>query len=348
MFGIAADIPKDQQETCFGLTQAFWMQTALTNDSHSWERERDAATAAGQTSVNNAIWVLMNKHSMTYKAAQDFCQRKAGEYAAEYEQTAAEAMVRDDLCYDAKRLIDGLRHGMNANVTWGLQCPRYHGNRNLTEAQLKMKEEIMKEEAFGWTRDQIATVDGQAEIAPFPRSDKPIKRASGTNGTPNGTPIAMTTNDAAVPPTPTKRLITSNTVVVRDAPALNIQLLTAPSQYLDSLPGKGIRDKNLDALNTFYQVSPQQKAAISRIINLLHGASLLLDDIHDSSQLRRGRPATHRVFGIMPTINSAGYRYVDALKEVLKLGSERCTEIFCGTFYCMGTTNFNGIADHLC
>lgn len=62
----------------------------------------------------------------------------------------------------------------------------------------------------------------------------------------------------------------------------------------------------------------------------MHGSSLLLDDIQDSSILRRGQPATHTVFGTMLAINSAGYRYLDALVEVRKLESERCLDIFCG------------------
>lgn len=80
----------------------------------------------------------------------------------------------------------------------------------------------------------------------------------------------------------------------------------------------------------WYKVSPGDTAVIKRVVNLLHGASLMLDDIEDSSQLRRGKPATHMVFGLMQTINSAGYRFLDALQEVRKLESEPCMRIFCG------------------
>ncbi len=56
----------------------------------------------------------------------------------------------------------------------------------------------------------------------------------------------------------------------------------------------------------------------------------MLDDIQDSSELRRGKPATHIVFGPMQTINSAGYRFLDALNEVRKLYGENCMAVFCG------------------
>ena len=50
---------------------------------------------------------------------------------------------------------------------------------------------------------------------------------------------------------------------------------------------------------------------------MLHNASLLLDDIEDGSELRRGAPTAHKVFGEALTINSANYLYFVALEKVL-------------------------------
>ena len=44
-----------------------------------------------------------------------------------------------------------------------------------------------------------------------------------------------------------------------------------------------------------------------------------IDDIQDGSDLRRGSPAAHRVFGTAQTINSANYAYFLAQKELLQL-----------------------------
>jgi fusicocca-2,10(14)-diene synthase/ophiobolin F synthase len=96
------------------------------------------------------------------------------------------------------------------------------------------------------------------------------------------------------------------------------------------MPGKGIRDKAIDTLNARFKLPAAQIVVIKKIVNLLHGASLMLDDIQDSSELRRGKPAAHMVFGTMQTINSAGYRFLGALSEVMTLDSERCLEIFRG------------------
>ena len=50
---------------------------------------------------------------------------------------------------------------------------------------------------------------------------------------------------------------------------------------------------------------------------MLHNASLLLDDIEDGSERRRGVPAAHKVFGEALTINSANYVYFVALEKVV-------------------------------
>jgi geranylgeranyl pyrophosphate synthase len=113
------------------------------------------------------------------------------------------------------------------------------------------------------------------------------------------------------------------------------QALEAPTRYIDSLPAKGIRDMVIDALNFWFQVPAEETTIIKKTVSLLHGASLMMDDIQDSSQLRRGSPATHLVFGQMQTINSAGYRFLLALEEVRKLNSQRCMDIFCGECYCL-------------
>ena len=44
-----------------------------------------------------------------------------------------------------------------------------------------------------------------------------------------------------------------------------------------------------------------------------------IDDIEDGSELRRGQPVAHAIYGIPQTINSANYIYFIALERVLSL-----------------------------
>ncbi|KAG9317870.1 isoprenoid synthase domain-containing protein [Chiua virens] len=99
----------------------------------------------------------------------------------------------------------------------------------------------------------------------------------------------------------------------QDAPLLE------PYTYVASSPGKGVRSQLIQALNHWLQVPSPELEAIIRIIELLHNASLLVDDIEDNSELRRGKPVAHKIYGVPQTINAANYVYFLAYQEVLKI-----------------------------
>ncbi|KAK7220688.1 hypothetical protein V2G26_008691 [Clonostachys chloroleuca] len=61
---------------------------------------------------------------------------------------------------------------------------------------------------------------------------------------------------------------------------------------------------------------------------MLHESSLLVDDVQDMSELRRGFPVAHNIFGVAQTINSANYIYFSALVELQKLGNPKAVDIF--------------------
>ncbi|KAJ5352427.1 terpenoid synthase [Penicillium brevicompactum] len=97
------------------------------------------------------------------------------------------------------------------------------------------------------------------------------------------------------------------------------QVVAEPLGYLFSNPGKNIRSLLMDAFNEWLQVPEPQLNIIKEVVNILHTASLLIDDIQDGSTLRRGLPVAHQVFGTPQTINSANYAYFLAFKELKKL-----------------------------
>lgn len=53
-----------------------------------------------------------------------------------------------------------------------------------------------------------------------------------------------------------------------------------------------------------------------------------IDDVEDSSLLRRGIPVAHSIFGTAQTINSANYVYFCALQELQKLQSPKAIQIY--------------------
>jgi geranylgeranyl diphosphate synthase type 3 len=96
-------------------------------------------------------------------------------------------------------------------------------------------------------------------------------------------------------------------------------LILEPYTYTTSKPGKEIRALLIDALNVWLGVPREQLKVIAHATQLLHNASLMVDDIEDDGQLRRGQPAAHKVYGIPQAINSANYVYFLAYKELAEL-----------------------------
>nr|BCP96882.1 geranylgeranyl diphosphate synthase [Penicillium shearii] len=128
-------------------------------------------------------------------------------------------------------------------------------------------------------------------------------------------------------------------------------IISAPLDYLGSLPGKDIRGKLISAFNEWFKIPEEKLEVIKRVVGLLHVASLLyvheiqhthfepsltkpskslyrIDDIQDSSKLRRGLPVAHNIFGVAQTINSANYAYFRAQSELFTLGKPQALDIF--------------------
>lgn len=96
-------------------------------------------------------------------------------------------------------------------------------------------------------------------------------------------------------------------------------VILEPYTYITSKPGKEIRTSLIEAFNIWLAVPREQLDVISRVVRMLHSASLMVDDIEDGAQLRRGQPVAHRIYGIPQTINTANYVYFLAYKELATL-----------------------------
>ncbi|KAL2115714.1 hypothetical protein VTJ04DRAFT_9969 [Mycothermus thermophilus] len=106
------------------------------------------------------------------------------------------------------------------------------------------------------------------------------------------------------------------------------RILTGPYDYLNGNPGKDFRSALVRAFDAWLEVPPESLEIITRVVSMLHTASLLVDDVEDYSQLRRGLPVAHSIFGIPQTINSSNYIYFCALQELLKLKNPKAVSIF--------------------
>ncbi|KAI0262197.1 terpenoid synthase [Gloeopeniophorella convolvens] len=102
----------------------------------------------------------------------------------------------------------------------------------------------------------------------------------------------------------------------------NEAALLEPFTYITSTPGKDFRGGMIQAFNTWLHVSESKLQVIGRVVSMLHNASLLIDDIEDDSQLRRGQPVAHKIYGVPQTINSANYVYFLSYQELFALRAQ--------------------------
>ncbi|TPX63281.1 hypothetical protein SpCBS45565_g06737 [Spizellomyces sp. 'palustris'] len=106
------------------------------------------------------------------------------------------------------------------------------------------------------------------------------------------------------------------------------KILLEPYHYLCTHPGKEIRSKLVDAFGLWLHVPQDKLQLIRECVEMLHTASLLIDDVEDDSDLRRGIPVAHKIFGIPSTINCANYVYFLALQKLSNLNDPRAVHIF--------------------
>ena len=150
--------------------------------------------------------------------------------------------------------------------------------------------------------------------------------------------------------------------------ATNETKLLEPYVYISQLPGKGVRGKMIGAFQTWLCAPSDTVKSIQSIVDQLHNASLLyvaclqllsskgrpgcncvytysiaiidkktmkcilffdsIDDIEDDSEMRRGQPVAHHIFGIPATINCANYVYFLSLQECQALGNPQAMQVY--------------------
>ncbi|KAH9892273.1 terpenoid synthase [Xylariomycetidae sp. FL2044] len=106
------------------------------------------------------------------------------------------------------------------------------------------------------------------------------------------------------------------------------KVVMGPYDYLFAQPGKDIRTLLINAFNTWLEVPQESLEIITKVVGMLHTASLLVDDVEDNSILRRGLPVTHSIYGTAQTINSANYVYFCALQELGKLKNPKAINVY--------------------
>ncbi|KAL4758128.1 isoprenoid synthase domain-containing protein [Aspergillus foveolatus] len=185
------------------------------------------------------------------------------------------------------------------NVAWSLRCPRYHPELCETAAAL-----LREHQTISTAPEDLATADERLGARSGDRSSSRSRSASDSD------------------------LSDASPTFWSDYSRSSQQHLLGPAEYISSLPSKGVREAFIDGLNVWLVLPDHRVSELKSIAQTLHNASLMLDDIEDRSPLRRGRPATHTIFGVEQTINSANYLLIDAMQKVRALDDPVCLDIY--------------------
>jgi geranylgeranyl pyrophosphate synthase len=109
-------------------------------------------------------------------------------------------------------------------------------------------------------------------------------------------------------------------------PAMWWRALAGPAEEFLSRPGKELRAA-LVGSGWRLAGGTDMPESLALIVELLHAGSLVIDDVEDNSDERRGRPALHHVFGVPLAINTGSWMYFWALAEIAGLGLPPANEL---------------------
>ena len=343
LFGIEMTLSQNELAQVAPIVRPCYAALGLANDYFSFDVEYEVFKNSSAKAMTNAVWLFMHWDGASIAEAKDLVRVTTRKYERQFKHLRKEN--KGTLSPKLREYLLGLAYQVSGNVIWSLDNPRYHPDkiiyehdmidwdRSLVCSQKRLRVSSnpphgtleTSYEGVSWPfsgilatndhsrRSSVESYTGglaEGSISRFGESSRKSSLTSLSSITPM-------TEDGAPEKDRDKSEVCS----------LGEELVTTPFDYISSLPAKGARDAFIDALTIWLPMSQGDVDCIKETIRMLHNASLMLDDIEDGSQLRRGRPATHMIFGVAHTINSAGYLVLDALKRVQMLGDPQCLNI---------------------
>jgi octaprenyl-diphosphate synthase len=109
--------------------------------------------------------------------------------------------------------------------------------------------------------------------------------------------------------------------------ASDIVLVNQVSQYIIGAGGKRLRPLSVVLAARACGHSGEKHVAAATIIEFIHTATLLHDDVVDGSDLRRGRGTANQVFGNEASVLVGDYLYSRSFQLMVELGDMRIQEV---------------------
>ncbi|PYH40159.1 bifunctional terpene synthase/polyprenyl synthetase family protein [Aspergillus saccharolyticus JOP 1030-1] len=302
-FGMGVVLTPAEQASIETVVRPCYAALGLANDYFSFDVEWEEFQQSEETTMTNAVWLCMHWHGVDVPTAKEMVREVTNRFEREFQQRVAEYVAGEGQHNRKVQIyLRALGYQIPGNVAWSLRCPRYHPH--LIQEAGKLLHDSMQ-----------AASDGPS--APVREQKRPSISEESESSESSVWSVANSPRSSissASEPEPEVKL--------------GSEYLRAPAEYIASLPSKGVREAFIDALNVWLMLPDRQVKLLKSIAKTLHNASLMLDDIEDASPLRRGQPATHTVYGIAQTINSANHLLLQAMDEVRQLEGSGCLDIY--------------------
>lgn len=306
-FSLGMHISPEEHELVQPIIDAATRGLLLANDYFSWEREYRELQSGQSKRMVSAVELFIRTRGLSIKAAKDEVKRMIIESEGEFCQLRDELYsTHPDISPKLRRWIDCAGLAVSGNHYWCSACPRQNAWKNQPHARSDAQSDPPRPMNSSTSTAKRALKQVGKEHPTEQKSRKKIRRDSGIVVSSS----SSDTNGGEAPPSPG-----SSPVSRYPLRAASTEALDAPLLYLASMPSKGVRGVLIEALNTWLNVPAAAVRTITSIVDSLHGASLILDDLEDNSPLRRGQPSVHSIFGPAQAINSANALFVRAVSE---------------------------------
>ncbi|XP_014551440.1 hypothetical protein COCVIDRAFT_112915 [Bipolaris victoriae FI3] len=323
-FGCAITIPPEEQALCTEFLVPALSAASLVNDLFSFEKKNN------DTNIQNAVYIIMKEHGCDEAEGRELLKARIRQEMAKFAQIVKDTKTRPDLSDDTKRYIDAMQYILSGDVVWSAQCPRYNLKARWNELQmLRAKYGVAKyPTTFPPADGSMDHLWKKGSTQGEKRGEKRKRHSfNGTNGM-NGTNCVKKPTISRVGVDSLQLNEVVSLALSTDLPNLTADVILQPYAYITSMPSNGFRDRTIDSINKWLKTPAKATQKIKEIINMLHTASLMLDDLEDNSPLRRGKPSTHNVYGASQTINSATYQITHAIALAGGLSNPECLRIF--------------------
>jgi len=107
-----------------------------------------------------------------------------------------------------------------------------------------------------------------------------------------------------------------------------LPILSQLKSYVVKSGGKRLRSLLTCQLAALYEINNSAIYTIAAIVEIIHAASLLHDDVLDDSKTRRGKPSGKEIFGAKEVILGGDYMLAVAIHKISEFNNSSLVKIF--------------------